>query len=36
LKRGKHRFDVVATDVAGNTDQTPATFFWKVVKRRKH
>jgi hypothetical protein len=33
LKLGKHRFDVVATDVAANRDQTPATFLWKIVKR---
>jgi hypothetical protein len=35
LKKGKHRFDVLATDAAGNRDQSAATFFWKVVKRRK-
>ena len=35
LKKGKHQFDVLATDGAGNRDQSAATFFWKVVKRRK-
>jgi Ca2+-binding RTX toxin-like protein len=35
-KKGKHRFDVLATDSAGNRDQSAATFFWKVLKRRKH
>jgi hypothetical protein len=39
LKPGKHRFDVLATDAAGNRDQTAATFFWKVRrddKKHKH
>jgi hypothetical protein len=36
LKPGRHRFDVIATDVAGNRDQSPATFLWKVTKRRRH
>jgi hypothetical protein len=35
LKRGKHRFDVLATDAAGNRDQTAATFFWKIVRRKR-
>ena len=34
LKRGKHKFSVRATDAAGNTDATPATYRWKVKKRR--
>jgi Ca2+-binding RTX toxin-like protein len=34
-KKGKHRFDVIATDSAGNRDQSAATFFWKVVKPSK-
>jgi hypothetical protein len=36
LKPGKHRFDVLATDAAGNRDQTAATFFWKIKRRGKH
>ena len=36
VKRGKHTFDVRATDQAGNTDQTPAHASWKVRKKRKH
>jgi RTX calcium-binding nonapeptide repeat (4 copies) len=36
LKLGKHRLDIVATDVAGNRDPTPVEFLWKIVKRRKH
>jgi Ca2+-binding RTX toxin-like protein len=36
LKLGKHRFQVLATDAAGNRDQTPATFLWKVTKRKPH
>jgi hypothetical protein len=35
LKTGKHRFDVSATDSVGNRDQTAATFFWKVVNRKR-
>jgi hypothetical protein len=30
LAVGAHSFSVVATDAAGNTDQTPATFNWTV------
>jgi large repetitive protein len=30
LSEGSHTFDVRATDAAGNTDQTPATFTWTV------
>jgi hypothetical protein len=35
LKPGKHRFDVLATDAAGNGDQSAATFRWKIVKRHR-
>ena len=35
VKKGKHRFGVVATDLAGNLDRTPATDEFK-VKRKKH
>jgi Ca2+-binding RTX toxin-like protein len=35
LKRGKHEFDVRATDPAGNTDQTPAEDPFKVKGKRK-
>jgi hypothetical protein len=34
LARGKHRFDVIATDPLGHGDASAATFFWKVKKRR--
>jgi hypothetical protein len=36
LKRGRHRFQVRATDAAGNTDLTPAQYRWRVKpgKRR--
>jgi hypothetical protein len=33
--KGKHHFQVRATDVAGNIDPTPATDDWKVKKKRK-
>lgn len=32
LKRGKHAFEVVATDPAGNRDPTPARFAFKVKR----
>jgi hypothetical protein len=32
--RGKHSFEVAATDAAGNTDPSPATYSWK-LKRKK-
>jgi hypothetical protein len=35
VRKGKHRFRVVATDIAGNVDRTPARVEFK-VKRRKH
>jgi hypothetical protein len=31
LKRKKHTFSVRAVDQAGNADQTPATFSWRVI-----
>jgi hypothetical protein len=36
LKRGKHVLSVAAVDAAGNADQTPATWKFKVVKKRRH
>jgi hypothetical protein len=35
LTRGLHRFDVLATDSAGNRDQSAATFLWKIKKHKK-
>jgi hypothetical protein len=35
VKKGKHTFQVRATDPAGNTDPTPAGASWKVKKRKK-
>jgi hypothetical protein len=35
VKRGRHTFQVQATDEAGNVDGTPATDGWKVKKKRK-
>jgi hypothetical protein len=35
VKKGRHRFSVVATDLAGNVDRTPATEEFR-VKRKKH
>jgi hypothetical protein len=35
LKRGRHRFAVAATDQAFNADATPATYRWKVKKRKR-
>jgi hypothetical protein len=35
VKRGKHSFNVQATDQAGNTDGSPGTDDWKVKRRRK-
>jgi hypothetical protein len=34
-RKGKHLFQVRATDRAGNVDATPASRSWKVKKRRK-
>jgi hypothetical protein len=36
VKRGRHAFQVRATDPAGNVDGTPATDRWKVKKKRKN
>jgi hypothetical protein len=33
-KSGKNRFEVRATDAAGNADSTPATHSWKLKRRR--
>ncbi len=35
VKKGKHSFEVTATDAAGNADPTPATDRWKVKKKKK-
>ena len=36
LKPGRHRFDVIATDSVGNRDQSAASYFWKIKKRKRH
>lgn len=36
VKRGKHTLLVRAVDRAGNVDATPATWTWKVKKKRNH
>ena len=33
--KGKHIFQIRATDPAGNVDGSPATFDWKVKKKKK-
>ncbi len=35
VKKGKHHFEVRATDAAGNVDPTPATDSWTVKKKKK-
>ena len=35
VTKGKHKLTVVATDAAGNADATPASYRWKVKKKRK-
>jgi hypothetical protein len=35
VKKGKHSFEVRATDAAGNVDGSPAQDSWKVKKKRK-
>jgi hypothetical protein len=35
VKKGRHAFQVQATDQAGNADGSPATDTWKVKRRRK-
>jgi hypothetical protein len=34
LKKGKHSFEVKATDAAGNADATAASASWKIVKKK--
>ena len=34
-KRGKHTVTVVATDAAGNVDPAPATYTWKIRRKKK-
>jgi hypothetical protein len=34
-KKGKNHFEVRAKDAAGNVDATPATYDWKVKKKKK-
>jgi hypothetical protein len=34
-KKGKNHFEVRAKDAAGNVDPTPATFNWKVKKKKQ-
>ncbi len=36
VRRKRHRFAVRATDPTGNADATPATFKWKVKRKRRH
>jgi trypsin len=35
VKKGRHTFQVVATDASGNSDSTPASQKWKRKKKRK-
>jgi hypothetical protein len=35
VKKGRHGFQVQATDAAGNVDGTPATDSWKVKKKKR-
>jgi hypothetical protein len=35
VKKGRHTFQVRATDAAGNVDGSPATDSWKVKKKRR-
>ena len=35
VKKGRHHFEVRATDAAGNVDPTPATQDWKVKKKKR-
>lgn len=34
-KKGKNRFEVRAIDASGNVDQSPATYDWKVKKKKR-
>jgi hypothetical protein len=36
LKRGKHVFTAAAVDAVGNVDETPASWTFRVVKRKRH
>jgi hypothetical protein len=36
VEKGKHSFEVRATDASGNIDTTPATQTWKVKKKKKN
>jgi hypothetical protein len=35
-KPGKHNFQVRARDAAGNLDQSPAAYSWKLKKKHRH
>lgn len=35
VRRGNHTFTVTATDAAGNVESTPASYSWKVKKRKR-
>ncbi len=35
VKKGRHRFEVAATDAAGNADQTPDDARWKLKRKRE-
>ena len=35
VKKGKHIFEVRATDAAGNADPTPASYSWKVKRKKR-
>jgi 6-phosphogluconolactonase (cycloisomerase 2 family) len=35
VKKGRHSFDVRASDQLGNTDATPAEWLWKVKKKQR-
>ena len=35
VKKGRHHFEVRAIDAAGNVDPTPASYDWKVKKKKK-
>jgi hypothetical protein len=35
VDKGRHHFEVLATDVAGNADPSPATDDWRVKKKRR-
>jgi hypothetical protein len=35
VRKGRHSLTVTATDAAGNVDPTPATYSWKVKRKRR-